>query len=194
MVSAALLGTAFAAGPGRWISLADGKTLKGWRVEGKADWKIEGGAIVGRQGENNVGGDIFTEQEWTDFEAEAEFQMTSPGNSGLWYRVSKSQPGYQVDFIDEAAWPNVFSGSLYCMGKGFIAKNTDPKTIRKTGWNRVHLRVAGDSVTVTMNGTTVVHMNDSTFPKAGSIGIQVHQGDGVKGMVVRVRKVRIRAL
>ena len=64
----ALIGPAFGAGPGDWISLFDGKTLNGWRVEGKADWKVEGGAIVGRQGTGNTGGDLYTEQQWTDFE------------------------------------------------------------------------------------------------------------------------------
>ena len=190
----ALIGPAFAAGPGDWISLFDGKTLKGWRVEGKADWKVESGAIVGRQGTGNTGGDLYTEQQWTDFEVEAEFQMSSPGNSGLWFRVSPSQPGYQVDWIDEAAWPNVYSGSLYCMGKGFLVKNADPATIRKSEWNRVRLVVQGDSITVVMNGTAVVKTNDATFPKAGSVGIQTHQGAGVKGMEVRVRNIRLRPL
>ena len=183
-----------AANPGQWIPLFDGKTLNGWRMEGKAGWKVEGGAILGRQGPGNTGGDLYTERQWSDFELEAEFQMSSPGNSGIWFRVSAAQPGYQVDFIDEAAWPNVYSGSLYCMGKGFLVKNSDPDTIRKTGWNRVRLVVVGDSITVAMNGTMVVKTNDATFPNSGSIGIQTHQGKGVNGMEVRVRNIRIRPL
>jgi hypothetical protein len=183
-----------AANPGQWIRLFDGKTLNGWRMEGKADWKVEGGAILGRQGPGNKGGDLYTEQQWGDFELEAEFQMSSPGNSGIWFRVSAAQPGYQVDFIDEAAWPNVYSGSLYCMGKGFLVKNSDPATIRKTGWNKMRLVVVGNSITVVMNGTTVVKTNDATFPKSGSIGIQTHPGKDVNGMEVRVRNIRIRPL
>jgi hypothetical protein len=191
LVGLLLLSPLFAA---QWTSLIDGKTLAGWRVEGKGDWKVEGGVIVAHQGPGNTGGDIFTEREWTDFEVELEFQMSSPGNSGLWFRVGKDQPGYQVDFIDEAAWPNVYSGSLYCMGKAFIAKNGDASTIRKDGWNRMRLRVQGDSMTVVMNGKTVVDIKDATFAKPGSLGLQVHQGKSVNGMFVKVRKLRVRAL
>lgn len=194
LILLALAAPVFAGGPGQWISLFDGKTLNGWRVEGNADWRVQDGAIVGRQGAGNKGGDLYTNQQWKDFEVEAEFQMTSPGNSGLWFRVSPSQPGYQVDWIDEPDWPNVYSGSLYCMGKAFLVKNSDPKTVRKTGWNRVRLVVKGDSITVEMNGTQVVKTTDSTFPNEGSIGIQTHQGTGVNGMEVRVRSIRLRPL
>ena len=47
------------------------------------------------------------------------------------------------------------------MGKEFLVKNSDPATIRKTGWNRMRLVVAGNSITVVMNGTTVVKTNDA---------------------------------
>ncbi len=190
----AVLFTAQMFAAGGWTAIRPSKTFDGWRVEGKGDWKSERGEISARQGPGNTGGDIFTERQWTDFEAELEFWMSSPGNSGLWFRVSKDQPGYQVDFIDEPDWPNVYSGSLYCMGKAFIAKNGDASTIRKNAWNKLAVRVKGDSIVVVMNGKTVVDIHDSTFPKAGSLGLQVHQGKVVNGMSVRVRKFRVREI
>jgi hypothetical protein len=190
-IAALLIAPAFGAG---WIDLSKGTTLEGWRVEGKGNWKVGGGVIGATQSAGNVGGDIFTGREWGNFETELEFQMSSPGNSGLWFRVSKEQPGYQVDFIDEKGWPGVYSGSLYCMGKAFIAKNTDAATIRKAGWNKVRLRVEGDHIVVVMNGKTVIDIRDNTFPKAGSLGLQVHSGKSIDGMSVRVRKFRVREL
>lgn len=185
---------ALAGGRPQWVSLFDGKTLAGWRVEGQADWKVQDGAIVGRQGAGSTGGDLYTEREWADFELEAEFKMSSPGNSGIWFRRGPAQPGYQIDLIDEAAHPGILSGSLYAMSKGFLAKNSDPGTIRKNGWNRVRLLVVGDGITIVMNGKTVVKTNDSSFLKPGSIGIQVHQGESVRNMEIRIRKMHIRSL
>ncbi len=146
----------FAGERGGWISLFDGKTLNGWRAEGKADWSARGGAMVGRQGPGNTPGDLYTNAEWADFELECEFKVQWPANSGIWFRRSATQPGYQADILDEAAYPDAFSGSLYAMGKGFLVKNTDPASIDKNGWNRMRIRAAGEEIVIGLNGKTVV--------------------------------------
>ncbi len=181
------------AAPG-WVPLFDGKTLDGWRVEGKAAWSVEDGAIVGRQGAGGGSGDLFTERQWTDFELEAEWKMKWPGNSGIWFRVSKPRTGYQADFLDQNSHPGVLAGSRYCMGKEFIGENRDPGTFDKTGWNRLRILAAGDDITVELNGKQVVKVRDNTFTGPGSIGIQAHAGKHFEGMEIRVRNFRIRPL
>lgn len=174
--------------------LFDGKTLDGWRAEGNASWSIEEGAIVGRQGPDRAAGDLFTEQQWSDFELEAEWWMHWPGNSGIWFRRSAPRTGYQADFIDQPSHPGVLSGSLYCMGKAFIAENRDAGTVNRDGWNTIRIRAAGDRITITQNGTDIVDIRDDTFPGPGSIGIQIHAGDQFDGMEVRVKGLRITKL
>lgn len=176
-----------------WIALCDGKTLTGWKAEGKADWSVENGAIVGRQGPGGTAGDLFTEKQWTNFELEAEWRMRWPGNSGIWFRRTAPKTGYQADFLDEPHYPGVLSGSLYCMGKAFIAENRDAASVRKDGWNRLRIRAVGDEITIEQNGRRVVQVRDGTFT-AGAVGIQVHAGKQFEGMEVRVRKLRLRAL
>jgi len=176
----------------RWVSLFDGKSLAGWRAEGKAVWSAQGGAIVGRQGPGNSPGDLYTKKEWADFELECEFMVVWPANSGVWFRRSAAQPGYQADILDEKAYPDTFSGSLYAMGKGFIAKNSDPKSVRKDGWNRLRMSAIGEEIVIVLNGKTVVKARDNLFRKPGSIGIQVHPGEQYKSMEIRVRKIRLR--
>ena len=51
-----------------WTALFDGRTLKGWKPEGKADWSVADGCIVGRQGPDLAGGDLLTEAQFRDFE------------------------------------------------------------------------------------------------------------------------------
>jgi len=178
--------------PGRWMSLFDGKSLAGWRAEGKADWSAQDGAMVGRQGPGNAPGDLYTTAEWADFELECEFKVVWPANSGIWFRRSAAQPGYQADILDEAAYPDTFSGSLYAMGTGFLVKNGDARSVNKNGWNRLRLRAVGQEIVITLNGKTVVKTSDNRFLQAGSIGIQVHPGDRYKDMEIRVRKIRVR--
>jgi hypothetical protein len=120
--------------------------------------------------------------------------MRYPGNSGVWFRVAGPRTGYQADFLDQASHPGVLAGSLYCMGKAFIAENRDPATVNREGWNRLVIRAAGDHIVIRQNGKTVVDIRDGTFRGPGSIGIQIHKGKTFEGMEVRLRKLRIRAL
>jgi len=183
-----------AAEGGRWISLFDGKTLDGWRAEGNAAWTVQDGAIVGRQGPNNAAGDLYTKSEWADFELECEFKVVWPANSGIWFRRNAAQPGYQADILDEKDYPDALSGSLYAMNTGFIAKNSDPKTVKKDGWNMLRMSAVGQEILITLNGKAVVKMSDNRFPKPGSIGIQVHPGKVFGPMQIWVRKIRLRSV
>lgn len=176
------------------LRIFDGKTLRGWKAEGNATWLVENGELVGRQGPGGAEGDLFTEAVWTDFELECEWRMKFPGNSGVWFRVAGPRSGYQVDFLDQPSHPGVLSGSLYCMGKAFIAENRDAASVHKDGWNRMRLTVQGDRMVVVQNGTTVVDLRDGTFAGPGRVGIQIHKGKAFDGMEVRLRELRLRAI
>lgn len=177
-----------------WIVLIDARDLRGWKAEGKADWSVQDGAIVGRQGPGGAAGDLFTERRWADFELQAEWKMRFPGNSGIWFRSTGPNTGYQADILDEPGYPGIVSGSLYCMGKAFIAENRDASSVNKAGWNRIRIIAAGEHIIVEQNGKRVVDVRDSTFRGAGSVGIQVHQGKTFEGMEVRVRGLKVRPL
>ena len=183
------------AAPGKWVSLFDGKTLNGWKPTGQAAWTVEHGEIVGKQGPGAAAGDLFTERQWSDFELECEWKMKWPGNSGVWFRYSGPMSAYQADILDEPkSYPEALSGSLYCMGKAFIAKNGDASSVKMDDWNRFVVRAAGDHLVVIENGKEVVNVRDNTFPGPGSVGIQVHPGKQFEQMEIRVRKLRLRPL
>ncbi len=174
-----------------WVSLFDGESLNGWKVEREGKFTVEDGAIVGRQGSRHLPGDLFTSRAWSDFELEAEWQIEGPADSGIWFRRTVMKTGYQADLSDG---PKVeLPGSLWCYGKGFVALNSNPSTVRRGNWNRIHIRAVGDEITIQQNGTTVVHVRDGAF-QAGSIGIQIPDGKGHDGMAVRIRNIRIRKL
>src|SRR5271154_7102902 len=74
-------------------SLFDGKSLKGWkRLAGNADYKVEGGAIVGTTVLNSGNTFLVTEKEYGDFILEMDTKIESPlSNSGVQVR-SHSDP------------------------------------------------------------------------------------------------------
>lgn len=177
-----------------WHELIIGESLAGWRATGSARWLVEGGELIGRQGPNGEAGDLFSERHWKDFELECEWRMRFPGNSGIWFRVGGPRTGYQADFLDQPSHPGVLSGSLYCMGKAFIAENRDAQSVHRDGWNQLRIRAVGERIRIEQNGRKVVEISDGTFADAGSVGIQVHAGKQFDGMEVRVRKFRISEL
>lgn len=183
-----------AAAESKWIDLFDGKSLNGFHTEGKARWSVENGEIVGRQGEHGGSGDLFTNARWKDFEVEVDWKMHWPGNSGIWFRYTGPQSAYQADILDQQSHPGVLSGSVYCMGKAFIAENRNAKTVNKDGWNHMRIVVKGDHIVVESNGTKVVDLHDATFPGKGFVGIQAHAGEDFTGMEVRVKNFRLRPL
>ncbi len=176
-----------------WIPLIKGNTLDGWHKMGAAEWRVENGVIMGRQGAGWAGGDLYTDREWTDFEFEGEWKVRWPANSGIWFRRSDLSPGYQIDVLDQPRYPGVLSGSIVRMGKGFIAENRDAASVNREAWNKVRLRVAGDKITVEQNGKQVVEVHDNTFSR-GSLGIEVHGGKTFEGMEISMRNFRARGL
>jgi hypothetical protein len=121
--------------------------------------------------------------------------MHFPGNSGIWFRYVDANHAYQADILDEPkAYPAALSGSLYCMGNAFIARNPDASTVRKDDWNRLRIRAMGDLIVIVLNGKEVVRVNDATVRQAGRIGVQVHTGKQFEDMKISVRNFRLRPL
>ncbi len=171
-------------------SLFNGRDLSGWRREGAAVWEVKDGILIGCQGPNNQPGDLLTAEEYGDFELTVVFRMQWPGNSGVWYRYQSADCAYQADILEQQE-PLAFSGSLYCTGKMFLARNTDPKLVCRDGWNTLLIRVVGRMHTVAINGVQVAQVRDSLCDR-GRIGFQVHAGREFSAMRLLVKEVRIR--
>lgn len=172
--------------------LFNGQDLAGWQAEGGAVWEVRDGVLVGRQGPDNQPGDLLTTAEFGDFEATVVFRMEWPGNSGVWYRYRSAERAYQADIL-EYTDPVAYSGSLYCTGKMFIARNTDPKLVHRDDWNTLVIRAVGDRHTIALNGTTVADVRDALCDR-GRIGLQVHAGREFANMRILVKEAKLRPL
>ena len=173
-----------------FVPLFNGKDLTGWKPTGSAEWLIEDGCLVGTQ-TTGKGGDLFTQAEYDNFELRVTYKMKWPGNSGFWFRFGKSA-GYQYDVLKYKR-PVAFSGSLYCHGKMFLARNEAESLEDRDGWNEARVWAGGDRIVLWLNGRRVGDVRDKTFAR-GRFGIQVHGGGGFKGMRVVVREFVVRAI
>jgi len=77
-----------------WISLFDGKTLKGWHGYNKTtpvkNWDIEDGALVCLGAAKDAsGGDIVTDKKFANFELKWEWKVNNGSNSGVMYHVQE---------------------------------------------------------------------------------------------------------
>jgi len=179
---------AVTAGP--WRPLFNGKDLTGWKKTGTAIFTVEDGSLVGTQTDGR-GGDLWTVAEFDDFELQITYRVVWPANSGFWFRHD-GRRGYQYDVLKYKR-PVAFSGTLYCPGKMFLTKNLNEALENRDGWNEARVRAVGDELTLWLNGTQTGAARDKTLAK-GRIGIQIHPGNGFKGMKMIIKKMEIRSM
>ncbi|MGM0531358.1 MAG: 3-keto-disaccharide hydrolase [Bacteroidota bacterium] len=143
-----------------WELLFDGETHEGWRGAHKDQfpekgWIVHNGAInvvAEGGGESIHGGDIVTEEEFSDFELKLDFKMTEGANSGIKYYVTENEGdqegsalGLEYQILDDEKHPDAKKGrngnrtlaSLYDM---IPAEDKEPNPIGE--WN--HARIVSD--------------------------------------------------
>ena len=142
-----------------WELLFDGQSLAGWRgfrqESAPEGWRVEGGAIVARQG--GAGGDLITEKQFGDVELAFEWRVTEGANSGVRVRVSEdfeapnhSGPEYQI--LDDPA-QGLDADHLHAAGALYALVGPHNKVLRRPGgWNRGRIRIEGWVMTHWLNG------------------------------------------
>ncbi len=188
LFSIGITGRAFA--EGGFEPIFNGKDLSGWKAKGDAQFFVRDGCLVGTQ-TTGKGGDLSTDASYGDFEFRATYRVKWPANSGFWFRWDPATgKGYQFDILKYSK-PVAFSGTIYCPGKLFLTTNLVESLENRDGWNEARIWAKGGHIIVWLNGKRVGDSHDTTFVK-GSIGIQVHGGDGVKGMEIAAKDMKIR--
>ena len=148
--------------------LFNGKDLSGWTTaDGKPvtkGWKIEDGVLHRAA----AGGDIFTAEEYGDFELTWEWKISPAGNSGLKYRVmqypGKGFLGCEYQLLDDVNHPDGKVGpkrqtaSLYD-----ILPPSAEKSLKPVGeWNNSRVVVKGNTIEHWLNGAKVLRVDVSS--------------------------------
>lgn len=164
-----------------WISLFDGETLYGWRSVSDADWRVDAGTITVSKGTPGL---LRTTTQFADYELHLEFRAPKTTNSGIFLRTSPrpTRPGGDCIELNIAAPDNPFpTGSLVGQQKytGFVPDDD---------WHTYDVTVRGDTVTVVLDGDTVVTYRGEGPQGRGFIGLQRNSGS------VSFRAIRVRPL
>lgn len=130
--------------PGAWVSLFDGKSLKGWHGYDKngapvKNWAIEDGALVCLGAAKDAhGGDIVSDKQYANFEITWEWKLDKGSNSGVMYHVVESskhkapyETGPEYQMIDDINFPEKLedwqkSGADYAMNVANSKKKLKP--------------------------------------------------------------------
>ncbi len=167
----------------KWEDLFNGKNLKGWKVlNGKAEYSIKNGAIVGYSKLNTPNTFLATEKMYSDFILELDFKVEDGLNSGIQFRSNSFKEyqngrvhGYQCE-IDPSA--RAWSAGIYDEARrGWLypmEKNPNSKNAFKSGdWNKVRIEAIGTSIRTWLNGIPCANVLDDMTAK-GFIALQVH--------------------
>jgi 3-keto-disaccharide hydrolase len=206
-VAATLLfaANASAADKDGWVSLFDGKSLKGWKQRnGTAKYRAEKGAIVGKTNEGSPNSFLCTLKNYGDFELTFEVKVANELNSGVQIRSAstKSFNNYRVHGPQVEISTDGKAGFIYgeALGTGWISDeakvNKLTKAFKNGQWNKYRVLAKGKSIKTWINGVPIADTIDNKSKmKSGFIGLQVHGiAKGTGPYEVRWRNIKLREL
>lgn len=184
--------------PGEWKPLFNGKDLTGWTVAvGRggtpkpgapapkpAQWKAEGGVLVGGQGGGR--GSLVTTEQFKDFELDLEFMLAEHGtqcsaelvgpeqanasaeksclyNSGITFRtgyqlnLGRREAGEFIGIVVHRKAPGAIRGNVLWLDTG---DEKFPTLRKREDWNRLQISARGPHITVRLNGQQICDVMD----------------------------------
>ncbi len=185
-----------------FVSLFDGKTLKGWVGDTKG-YIVEDGKLVCAPG-----GKLMTDKDYSDFVFRFEFNVPPGGNNGVGIRApvsgNSAYNGMEIQILDDThekykGWLKDYQhhGSIY----GVVPAKTG---FRKPAgeWNSEEIMADGSRIKVTLNGHVIVDADLDKIEKAadgkehpglhnktGRIGFLGH-GDRVEFRNIRIKEIK----
>lgn len=187
--------------------LFDGTNLNEW-VGNKKDYIIENNELVIKPSEGGGGGNLFTKDEYADFNFRFEFMLTPGANNGLGIRApldgDAAYTGMELQILDNEAdiykdlKPYQYHGSVYGV---ITAKRGFLKPIGE--WNYQEVIAKGSKIKVILNGTVILDgdlkeaREKGTLDKLDHPGIKRdkgHIGFLGHGSVLKFRNIRVKEL
>jgi len=185
-----------------FVSLFDGKTMKGWKANENPDtWKVEDGALVCHGPRSHlfyvgpVEGADFTNFEW-----KCEVLTKPSSNSGMYFHTEYQHDGwpakgYEVQINNSHPDPRT-TGGLYA-----VADVMNDSPVEDNEWFTQQVTVQGQRIVVSVNGkVTADYIEPESVQREpdiagrrlshGTFALQAHDPNSE----VRVRKIMVRPL
>lgn len=148
----------------------DGKSTSGWHTYGKqqagAAWKVDNGALYldAKNKTKETGGDLVTNEEFSNFHLKLEWKISKNGNSGIIFFVNEDLSKYPASY-NTGPEMQVLDNDGHADGKinkhragdlyDLIASSSEP--VKPVGqWNKVEIVANNGKLDFFMNGIKVV--------------------------------------
>ncbi len=192
-----------------WISLFDGKTLKGWSMaaHGKAEYNVKDGTIYGKTVEGSPNSFLKSDGEYGDFELEFEVKVHDKLNSGCQIRsrekteadldeeekrTGKRPAGgnglgrFHGPQVEIEAGPGQ-AGYIYAeaTGRGWVSEPPKDKShshdhVKNGEWNKYRVLAKGPHIQTWINGTQIADLTHEELYKTHPKGHIGLQVHGIK--------------
>ena len=172
-----------------WVRLFDGHTLFGWEITGKANWRVEDGAIVVDSGERCF---LCTSSVWQDFELSLEFNATEKTNSGVFVRTMLEPQDVATECYEINIAPDDNPFPTASIVKREKVYEDAPEQVFNT-WRRMTIRVDGQDVEVKVDGKVACDYTDPISLPANRISLQ-HNSGRIAFRDIRVRPLNVKSL
>ena len=145
---------------GEWVTLFDGKTLKGWTNQGEANWSVKDGVITVDSGKGCL---LTTDEKYENYELELEFKAAIGTNSGIFLNTEAKVKNEAVDCyeINIAPPSNPFPTGSIVKHKKIEGQG------EKDEWRSYKLKVEKGTVTVVLDGKELIETQDGEATPCG---------------------------
>lgn len=177
------------AGKYRYTNLFNGKNLAGWNSNNEVCWEAKDGILHAKNDPEQKGDILQTKKSYKDFVFQADFKFGEGRiDTGIFLRDTKEQ----IQIGESGSLKRDMTALPYIPGKGYPIQNEKAQEVFDMGnWNRIKVRVKGNTYTTYLNGKKVMTYESETIKSEGPIGIQVHPK---REMSLQYRNIMVREL
>jgi hypothetical protein len=186
--------------------LFDGKSMDQWT--GATDTYLPENSTITIHPEKGSGGNLYTKNEYSDFDFRFEFKLTPGANNGVGIRAplegDAAYVGMEIQILDNDApqykdlHPYQYHGSIY----GVVPAKRG--YLKPTGeWNTEEIIAKGPKIKVILNGTVITDADITEARENGTMDGRQHPGLNRDkghigflghGSVVQFRNIRVKDL
>lgn len=182
-----------------FVSLFDGKTLKGWKMatENTNTWKIEDGALVTR-GDRCHLFYVGDDKPFNNFELKVDVMTEKSANGGIYFHTKYQEKGWPKYGFEVQV--NNTHGDWKKTGSIYDVVNVRESAAQDYQWWTQHIIVNGNRVIVKIDGKTVVDYTEPADQKPGkdftrkldegTFALQAHDPKSVS----RFKNIRVKRL
>ena len=182
-----------------WISLFDGSSLDGWKINENPDtWKLEDGVLT-CQGDRSHIFYVGEHAPFKDFELELEVMTRENSNAGVYIHTKYQETGWPKHGF-ECQVNNTYHKDPRKTGSLYAVKDVEVAPAKDDEWWTYNIRVEGKHVVIKVNGKKVNEYTEPADAKPGedftrvfSQGTFALQGHD-PGSTVHFRNIRVKKL